>query len=53
MCGVHVSLGAKHGTYGKPGFKRGDGLYHVDVFVDTHTVTLGDEIVYKEGNWIV
>ncbi|DAB29498.1 MAG TPA: hypothetical protein CFH84_09150 [Sulfurimonas sp. UBA12504] len=53
MCGVHVSLGAKHGTYGKPGFKRGDGLYHVDVFVDTHTVILGNEVVFKEGSYII
>ncbi|MFA6188424.1 MAG: hypothetical protein WC680_04000 [Sulfuricurvum sp.] len=53
MCGVHLSLGAKHGIYGKPGFKRRDGRYHVDVFVDTHTFTLGNEVVYKDGAWIV
>ncbi len=53
MCGVHLSLGAKHGIYGKPGFKRRDGKYHVDIFVDTDTFTLGDEIVYKDGAWIV
>lgn len=53
MCGVHVSLGAKHGMYGKPGFKRRDGKYHVDVFTDTDTVRLGDEVVYKDGHWIV
>lgn len=53
MCGVHVSLGAKHGMYGKPGFKRRDGKYHVDVFVDTHTVTLGGEVVFRDGSWIV
>ncbi len=53
MCGVHLSLGAKHGIYGKPGFKRRDGRYHVDVFADTHTFTLGDEVVYKEGQWDV
>lgn len=53
MCGVHVSLGAKHGIYGKEGFRRRDGLYHVDVFADTHTVTLGDEVVYRDGRWIV
>ena len=53
MCGVHVSLGAKHGMYGKPGFKRRDGKYHVDVFIDTDTVTLEDEVVYKDGAWIV
>lgn len=53
MCGVHLSLGAKHGTYGKPGFKRRDGKYHIDVFVDTHSFTLGDEVVYRDGAWIV
>ncbi len=53
MCGVHLSLGAKHGIYGKPDFKRGDGKYHVDVFADTHSFKLGDEVVYKDGAWIV
>jgi hypothetical protein len=52
MCGVHLSLGAKHGIYGKPGFKRGDGKYHVDVFVDTQTFTLGDEVLYRDGAWL-
>lgn len=53
MCGVHVSLGAKHGMYGKTGFKRRDGKYHVDVFADTHSVTLDDEVIFKDGAWIV
>ena len=53
MCGVHVSLGRKHGMYGKPGFKRRDGIYHVDVFIDTDIVTLGDEVVFKDEAWIV
>lgn len=53
MCGVHVSLGSKHGMYGKPGFKRNDGRYHIDVFVDVNTVTLDDEVVYKDGTWII
>ncbi|MBV5321038.1 MAG: hypothetical protein JZU62_05085 [Sulfuricurvum sp.] len=53
MCGVHISLGAKHGTYGKPGFKRRDGLYHVDVFADTHTFSLGDEVIYRDGAFII
>lgn len=53
MCGVHLSLGAKHGIYGKPGFKRRDGRYHVDVFVDTNSFKLDDEVVYTNGAWIV
>lgn len=51
MCGVHVSLGAKHGIYGKEGFKRRDGLYHIDVFADTTTVVLGNDTVYQNGEW--
>lgn len=53
MCGVHLSLGAKHGIYGKPGFKRRDGRYHVDVFVDTHSFKLDDKIIYADGAWVV
>ncbi len=53
MCGVHLSLGRKHGMYGKPGFKRGDGKFHIDVFVDTKTVTLDNEIIFKDEAWVV
>ena len=53
MCGVHLSLGKKHGMYGKPGFKRGDGKFHVDVFVDTTTVKLDEKIVFKDERWVI
>ncbi|HIC44257.1 MAG TPA: hypothetical protein EYO73_08190 [Sulfurimonas sp.] len=53
MCGVHISLGRKHGIYGKPDFKRRDGRYHVDVFSDTKTLSLDGEIVYEKGKWQV
>ncbi len=53
MCGIHLSLGAKHGVYPKPGFKRKDARYHVDVFAITDAVYLDDELVYKDGGWIV
>ncbi|MFZ6820625.1 hypothetical protein [Undibacterium sp. Ji22W] len=53
MCGIHLSLGAKHGIYGKPNFKRGDGKYHVDVFAVTESVRLGEQVVYQDGAWIV
>jgi aminopeptidase len=53
MCGVHLSLGAKHGAYGKPNFKRGEGKYHVDVFAVTESVMLDDEVVYRDGAWEV
>jgi leucyl aminopeptidase (aminopeptidase T) len=51
MCGVHLSLGAKHGVYGKPNFKRGDGKYHIDVFAVTEQVTLDEQVVYRDGAW--
>jgi aminopeptidase len=53
MCGIHFSLGAKHGSYTKPNIRRADAKYHVDVFAATDTVTLDDEIVYRDGVWIV
>jgi len=52
MCGIHLSLGAKHGVYPKPGFKRKDARYHVDIFAVTDAVYLDDELIYKDGAWI-
>jgi len=51
MCGIHLSLGAKHGVYPKPGFKRKDARYHIDVFVVTDAVYLGEDRVYADGAW--
>ncbi len=53
MCGVHLSLGAKHGIYGKPNFKRGDGKYHIDVFAITEQVSLDEQVIYLDGAWRV
>lgn len=53
MCGIHLSLGAKHGIYGKPNFKRGDGKHHVDVFAVTESVLLDEQVVYRDGAWQV
>jgi aminopeptidase len=52
MCGIHLSLGAKHGIYNKPNFKRKDTKYHVDVFAITESVMLDDEVVYRNGEWV-
>lgn len=52
MCGIHLSLGAKHGIYSKPIIKRKDAKYHVDVFAVTESVILGNEVVYRDGAWI-
>jgi aminopeptidase len=53
MCGIHLSLGAKHGVYSKPIIKRKDARFHVDVFAITDAVYLDDERVYEKGQWIV
>ncbi|HEV7814740.1 MAG TPA: hypothetical protein VGP06_06500 [Janthinobacterium sp.] len=53
MCGIHLSLGAKHGVYAKPQFKRKDARYHVDIFAVTEGVYLDDERVYQDGAWTV
>jgi len=51
MCGIHLSLGAKHGQYQKPQFKRKDARYHVDVFAVTEAVYLDTHPVYHNGAW--
>lgn len=53
MCGIHLSLGAKHGVFDKPSFKRRHTRHHVDVFAITESVNLGGETVYRDGRWCV
>lgn len=52
MCGMHLSLGAKHGSYSKPQIRRASARHHVDVFAVTESVILGDTVVYRDGAWI-
>jgi aminopeptidase len=53
MCGVHMSLGSKHASYNKPGIRKKSARHHVDVFVITESVTLDDDVIYRDGAWIV
>ena len=53
MCGIHLSLGAKHGIYGKEGFKRNSGKFHIDVMLDTTTFDIDDRVVFHDGSWQV
>jgi hypothetical protein len=53
MCGIHLSLGAKHGIYNKAHIKRANARHHVDVFAITESVTLDEDIVYRDGAWQV
>ncbi|AIY43349.1 hypothetical protein LT85_4191 [Collimonas arenae] len=51
MCGIHLSLGAKHGVYNKANIKRANARYHIDVFAVTEAVYLDDQQVYRNGAW--
>jgi aminopeptidase len=53
MCGVHLSLGAKHAIYNKPNIQKSKARHHVDVFVLTDSVVLDDETIYSDGAWRV
>lgn len=53
MCGIHLSLGAKHSMYRKPQFTRSTAKHHVDVFAVTEGVYLDDDNVYSAGQWVV
>jgi aminopeptidase len=53
MCGIHLSLGSKHASYNKPQISRSKARHHVDVFALTNTVTLDDQVVYRDGAWQV
>ena len=51
VCGVHLSLGARHGVYKKPHLNHREVRYHVDSFVMTDRVLLDDEVVFADGEW--
>ena len=53
MCGLHLSLGAKHGIYAKKGMKRNSGKFHIDVMIDTHSLTIDETVVFDGTKWVV
>ncbi len=52
MCGIHLSLGAKHGSYNKAQIRRADARHHVDVFAVTESVQFDKAVVYRAGAWL-
>lgn len=50
--GVHLSLGKKHGIYGKKLPKGMIQRYHIDVFIDLGTVYMGEECIFRDGGWV-
>ncbi len=53
VCGIHLSLGARHGAYKKPHLNPRDARHHVDTFVVTDRVLLDGAVVYEDGAWQV
>jgi hypothetical protein len=53
VCGIHLSLGAKHGVFKKPALPAEDARFHVDVFPVTERVTLDGDVVFQDGAWTV
>jgi leucyl aminopeptidase (aminopeptidase T) len=53
MCGLHLSLGAKHGIYAKEGMKRNSGKFHIDVMIDTDSLRIDDKVVFDGEKWVV
>jgi hypothetical protein len=53
MCGVHLSLGAKHVSYNKPEIRKKAARFHVDVFATTEFLAVDGEELYREGTWLV
>jgi len=53
MCGLHLSLGAKHGIYAKEGMKRNSGKFHIDVMIDTTSFDIDDDVVFDGEKWLV
>lgn len=51
--GMHLSLGAKHAIYAKPGLNRKKGRYHVDIFVDIERITADGGGIYQNGDFTI
>jgi len=52
MLGIHLSLGAKHSLYTKPGFPK-SGKFHVDVFAAAERVEIDEEKVFDGEKYTI
>lgn len=50
--GMHMSLGAKHAVYAKPGLHRKKGRFHIDIFIDIEKITVDGTTIYEAGDFI-
>ncbi len=51
--GLHFSLGAKHAMYPKPGLKRKEGRYHVDIFIDVQKICVDEKVIFENGGYTI
>jgi aminopeptidase len=51
--GIHLSLGKKHGIYGKKLPKTEVQRFHIDVFIALQTVYIGEKQVFENGKWSI
>lgn len=51
--GVHLSLGKKHGIFGKKLPKTEVQRFHIDVFIALESVYIDDTQVFRDGKWCV
>lgn len=51
MCGIHLSLGAKHAIYAKSAFPKKRSRFHVDVFADVERAEIDGETVFRRGRY--
>jgi aminopeptidase len=50
--GLHLSLGAKHGVYAKPGFARKRTRYHIDVFVAIERIIVDETVIFEDNAFV-
>jgi hypothetical protein len=51
--GIHLSLGKKHGIYGKKLPKTEVQRFHIDVFTALEAVYIGEKRVFEDGEWTI
>lgn len=51
--GVHLSLGKKHGIYGKKLPKTEVQRFHIDVFIALRAVYIWEDRVFEDGRWTI
>lgn len=51
--GIHLSLGKKHGLYGKKLPKTEVQRFHIDIFIALRSMYVGDVKVFEDGGWVV